>query len=743
MARTWRAWVGSALAAALTVTGVAGTAGAAEEPFVVEIVGALSLPADDGIHDEAEVRVSSDTAATVAIDLVGADGTVIRELSPEASLADPGADGSFDTVSPLEVAGLDAGDYTVRVRQIDDPDAITTVPLTVAAEAAAALTLEASAPEVFPHVDGDRDTVTFTAGVLGAGPASLPVDGTIEITLGATVVKSWALSTSAQQTFTWDGRTGGVVVEGDYTVTATGTTADGTELSDAVPVTVRPTALQSVSVTSDGDVAPAKDFYRDSVKFTVAGVSSTGKPIPVTGTARVLYQGKVVKTWNLTTSASTVLTWDGRTGGAIVAGGYSVTVSAAGPEGATRTAAAATTVSAKTLVTISGVVRDGWTATVKLADPGWGGTPQLASVQWLLDGKAISGATKSTLVVTNAMVGHKLSVRAVTKVLGVQRTGTSEPFAVHLGRTSEQSIKTKLDSLLSTLPGDYTVHIRELDNGRRKVSVNGRSDREPASASKVFIAYAVYKKIEEGTLSYTTKVSSGLTVEQCLRAMIEPSDNYCAVELRNKVGLAYLNQLIDAGGYTDTHFWYTDGKTKVTSATDLADLMARLGAGILLSKESTAHFLKLLKTQVWREGIPPGLPYNVVQASKPGTLWASGGMVETDVAFVWGGKTRYSIAVMGYNGATIPSITKISKLVYTQLQGSFSTAFVYDKQQMAATASVQLRSGAAASTTLLGTYPAGTKIEVIDSIRNWYYVRVAGKTGWMLNTALTLRNPLL
>jgi len=44
---------------------------------------------------------------------------------------------------------------------------------------------------------------------------------------------------------------------------------------------------------------------------------------------------------------------------------------------------------------------------------------------------------------------------------------------------------------------------------------------------------------------------------------------------------------------------------------------------------------------------------------------------------------------------------------------------------------------------MLKTYPKGTKIEVIDSIRNWYYVRVAGKTGWMLNSGMTLRNPLL
>jgi uncharacterized protein YgiM (DUF1202 family) len=98
---------------------------------------------------------------------------------------------------------------------------------------------------------------------------------------------------------------------------------------------------------------------------------------------------------------------------------------------------------------------------------------------------------------------------------------------------------------------------------------------------------------------------------------------------------------------------------------------------------------------------------------------------------------------MGYNGATTGAITKISKLVYTHLQGSFSKAFVYDRQQMVSTGTVQLRAGAGSSSKLVATFPKGTKIEVIDSIHNWYYVKVGGKTGWMLNSRMTLRNPIL
>ena len=55
----------------------------------------------------------------------------------------------------------------------------------------------------------------------------------------------------------------------------------------------------------------------------------------------------------------------------------------------------------------------------------------------------------------------------------------------------------------------------------------------------------------------------------------------------------------------------------------------------------------------------------------------------------------------------------------------------------------ELRAGAGSGSKLVGSYPSGTKIEVIDSIRNWYDVRVGGKRGWMLDTRMTLRNPLL
>jgi beta-lactamase class A len=310
---------------------------------------------------------------------------------------------------------------------------------------------------------------------------------------------------------------------------------------------------------------------------------------------------------------------------------------------------------------------------------------------------------------------------------------------VQPGATSERRLRSALTALLADLPGRYTIRVHELDGGRRDVSIGGSTSRYPASTSKLFIAYGVYTRIDQGRLALTSKVRSGLTVSQCLRAMIEPSDNYCADDLRAKVGTAWLNAFLQEKGYPGTRF--LAGTEKTTTASDTARLLTRLARGTLLSRASTARLLGQLKTQVWREAIPPALPKGTVQASKPGTKMRSTGMVQTDAAIVWGARTRYVIAVFGSHGATIPSITRIARQVQTRLQGKVVDPFVYSRWQMRTTASVVLRDAPGGA--LVASYGAGSRVEVIDSARTWYLVRIGTKVGWVRNATLVLRNPLV
>jgi len=117
--------------------------------------------------------------------------------------------------------------------------------------------------------------------------------------------------------------------------------------------------------------------------------------------------------------------------------------------------------------------------------------------------------------------------------------------------------------------------------------------------------------------------------------------------------------------------------------------------------------------------------------------------VQTDSAIVWGPRSRYVLVVMGSNGATTHAITRISKIVYRELEGPIKDAFDYDRQQMRATGKVVLTAAVFRGSHVLGTYGAGTKVEVIDSIRTRYLVRIAGRVGWIDNTHLTLRHKIL
>lgn len=394
-------------------------------------------------------------------------------------------------------------------------------------------------------------------------------------------------------------------------------------------------------------------------------------------------------------------------------------------------------------VAVRGTYRDGGTLVADVGSVQWGGDPSGTTVQWLRDGTAVAGATAATRRLDSKDVGHRVVARLTATVGGQPAVAESAAHTVQPGATSERRLRTDLTTLLTALPGRYTVEVRELDGGHRLVRLNAAQHREPASIFKLFVAYGVFTRIDRGTLSYDDRVSSGLTVRACLRAMIEPSDNYCAQDLRAKVGTAWLNRLLHAHGFTGTTFWYSGGRTKTTTTADVARVLTRLARGELVSPASSKRFLYLLETQVWREAIPPGLPDGVRQASKPGTLWTSTGLVQTDSAIVWGPGSRYVLVVMGSNGATTHAITRISTLVYRELEGPITDAFDYDRQQMRTTATVVLTAAVSRGSRVLGRYPSGTKVEVIDSIRTRYLVRIHGKAGWVDNTHLTLRHPIL
>ncbi|RWZ64375.1 hypothetical protein ELQ92_06290 [Labedella populi] len=391
---------------------------------------------------------------------------------------------------------------------------------------------------------------------------------------------------------------------------------------------------------------------------------------------------------------------------------------------------------------LQGTFRDG--STVQVSAGYWTPTPTTVSFQWFADGKAIAKATSRALKIGANLVGKRLSAKVTGTREGYtsKTTTTDQSKYVMRGVTDEALLLSKLKTRLSEHGEKYTIAVRELNGAQRSVSVYGGSEREPASTSKLFIAYAALDNIDTGRLSFSTRLSSGTSVRDCLRALIEVSDNYCARDLLAHIGRTKLNTKLANEGYPGTEFrssTNSSGWNKTSTANDLALLLSRLERGQLLSRANTSYLTGLMKQQVWRTRLASGLPAGVDSASKPGELWLSSGMVQLDVGIVYGPKSTYVLTVMGQRNATKTAIKEISKTVFLHLQGypSSTPTVTYPAAQMKTSSRTAIKSSPGGTTTAM--IAAGAKVEVINSQRAWYYVKVNGRTGWIPFTNLRSR----
>lgn len=302
---------------------------------------------------------------------------------------------------------------------------------------------------------------------------------------------------------------------------------------------------------------------------------------------------------------------------------------------------------------------------------------------------------------------------------------------------SESSLKSKIVSRLNTFGGWYSVSVRKLGGLGETISQAGTAQKEPASSIKIFAAYAALKRIDLGRLSMSTRLASGETIRDCMRAMIHVSDNYCHTDLIRHMGVANLNSQFAKEGYKGTHYAGGAYPTKTSTADDLTALLSRLERGSLLSASSTAHLKSLLSTQVWRTRLAAGLPPGVKASTKPGELWRSSGMIQTDAGIVYAKNGTYVIAVMGADGASKPEIGAISRIVYEHFNGRFGAAASYPAQQLVTNTTVNLRSSPGGSS--IAQIGRGALVEVTVSTRTWYYVKVNGRTGYIQMNGLSNR----
>jgi beta-lactamase class A len=197
-------------------------------------------------------------------------------------------------------------------------------------------------------------------------------------------------------------------------------------------------------------------------------------------------------------------------------------------------------------------------------------------------------------------------------------------------------------------PGIYSIVVKDLGSAGLQAAINPNRDFVTASTFKIFLAYAVLNKIDQGAISFNTKTDMGWTVDACMKEMIINSTNACATSLFNLVGWSYADNFVRNSGFSNTYLNNAityDGE-KHTTARDGANFLQRLNAEQLLSKSSTSYLLNLMKSQIYRGGIPAGVP-GVTVANKVGFY----GAYKHDVAIIYAPRGTYILSVMSIGGS--------------------------------------------------------------------------------------------
>jgi len=266
-------------------------------------------------------------------------------------------------------------------------------------------------------------------------------------------------------------------------------------------------------------------------------------------------------------------------------------------------------------------------------------TPQLAAM--------ITGAI---LVPLLGIAGWKVSSHPVVNPAGSRsHAAASTSLPVASAQTTQKTTAPQTYPELQKLVSDFSastgapfgVVVKDLKTGAVATS-NPDQVFVSASLYKLFVAEAIFKRIDNGALKLGDSADSGtgLDISDCLNYMITISDNACGRALGVKVGWGDENANLANLGFTHT----TLADPQQTSASDVALLLERLYQGTLLSPNSSQLFLNLLKNQRVNNRLPAGLPDGTTIAHKTGDL---DGYVH-DAGIIFSPKTDY--LVVGVSG---------------------------------------------------------------------------------------------
>ena len=346
-------------------------------------------PLPDGVLDSVSVNVAAHTYGNVPVTSTGqaelrdGSGSVLQSIQ----LTDPVA------THPVLITAPPVGIYSLVVTLSSQSQttsatfAVSSVPTSLTAT-----NVGVDTTNLFPFVDGYRDTLKVSVTSTTSVHAAVPVTGSLTVKKGSSSIATIPISMSTQA-ITWDGRVNGKVVPGSYSVTARIKAAEGAwQQSPPKNVTVSSTVTGAPSINVPyTTVFPSHDGYRDILPISASSKLSSGRAGAGSIVVEVKSGSRSVHKWTFSGTGAHVANWNGKVGSSITSGKYSIIVTAKGPEGVAKTTSKFVTVSGKKLVSHTAVVKKVYLSSTARDDCGGAGYRPCADGQR----HTISGTTFS------------------------------------------------------------------------------------------------------------------------------------------------------------------------------------------------------------------------------------------------------------------------------------------------------------------------------------------------------------
>lgn len=240
-------------------------------------------------------------------------------------------------------------------------------------------------------------------------------------------------------------------------------------------------------------------------------------------------------------------------------------------------------------------------------------------------------------------------------------------------REKIEEVLNEMEDRVEGYDGVAGVYVRDLDGGH---GYGVRADETFFSASiiKVPVMVAVYRKVEQGDLSFSQEVElkeedwaagagwlqweeagTKQTVGDLLLLMMTQSDNVATNALVRLVGGAdHVNEVAESLGAEDTLLYQkvssergiVPGLDNRTTPRDMAIMLEKIADGEAASEKSCGYMIDLMMTNELDWWLDAGLPENVYAANKAGWLY----QVYGDVGIVENDGRRYTVAILSKHG---------------------------------------------------------------------------------------------